>query len=242
MTADYLSHLEELRRRLIFSLIFFAVASVVSYFFSHQLLDFLTQPLRRYEAGTQLFFQRPYEAFLTHLKVAALAGLIISLPVFFMQGWLFVAPGLYAHERRTVSFLIFFSVVFFLLGAVFAYLVVIPWGLHFLLSFQTQSLKPLLGIGPYFSFLIGMVLAFGFLFDIPLILVGLVKLGVVRSQTLAKGRKWIIVGIFVLAAILTPSPDPVSQLLLAGPLLLLFEISLAVSRLTERRNPPAHTS
>ena len=127
------------------------------------------------------------------------------------------------------------SLLLFLCGMCFAYYLVIPLGLHFLLSFQTESLRPLLAIGPYFSFLIGMILAFGVLFDFPVFVVGLVQLGITDSRTLSKARKTIIVCIFIAAAILTPSPDPVSQLLLAVPLLVLFEISLLIAKRIERR-------
>jgi sec-independent protein translocase protein TatC len=116
-----------------------------------------------------------------------------------------------------------------LAGAAFAYGVVIPWGLHFLLSFQTEGMKPLLGVGPYFSFLIGMILAFGVLFDFPIAIVGLVRLGVLQTARLKRGRRAVIVLILIASAVLTPSPDPVSQLLLAVPLLFLFEVSLFVA-------------
>ena len=128
------------------------------------------------------------------------------------------------------------SVALFLMGACFAYAIVTPWGLRFLLSFQTEKIQPFLGIGPYFSFLTGMILACGILFDFPVFIVGLVKLGVVKTSTLAAARKVVIVFIFISAAVMTPSPDPFSQLLLAVPLLLLFEVSLAVARAFESKD------
>ncbi|HXV27336.1 MAG TPA: twin-arginine translocase subunit TatC [bacterium] len=232
--TDFLSHLEELRHRLIVSIAAFFIASVISYFFSQALLDLLIEPLHRYEK-IQLFFQKPYEAFLTHLKVAAFAGFVLSSPVFFTQLWLFISPGLYEKEKRVLLPLILVSIALFLIGTSFAYLVVIPWGLHFLLGFQTESLKPLLTVGTYFSFLLGMMLAFGALFDFPVVMIGLVQLKLVTTKTLAKSRKLTIVLIFIAAALLTPSPDPASQLALALPLLLLFEISLLAAGWLERR-------
>lgn len=231
---DFLSHLEELRKRFLISLAAFLIAALASYFFSTSLLNFLTQPLDSFR-GTQLIFSKPYEAFLTHLKVAVLSGIFISSPVFFTQAWLFVAPGLYEKEKKIVFPLILTSVVLFLIGASFAYGIVIPWGLRFLLSFQTEKIQPMLGIGPYFSFLTGTILACGILFDFPIVIVGLVKLGVVKVATLASSRKGVIVFIFIASAILTPSPDPLSQLLLALPLAVLFEISLAVARFLESK-------
>lgn len=231
---NFVFHLEEFRRRVLLCLTVFSVAAVFCYFFSRDLLEFLIAPLTRYQEA-ELIFQKPYEAFLTHLKAAALAGFFIASPVLFFQLWLFIAPGLYEKEKKTVLPFIFVTVLLFLAGAYFAYAVVIPWGLYFLLSFQTESLKPLLSLGAYFSFLMGMLLAFGILFDFPIVIVGLVRLGVVSTDALKKTRKVIIVILFILAAILTPSPDPISQLLLALPLLLLFEISLLVARWGEKK-------
>ncbi|MCM8774906.1 MAG: twin-arginine translocase subunit TatC [Candidatus Omnitrophica bacterium] len=234
MVSDYLSHLEELRRRFIISLTFFFAASVVCYFFSHKLLDFLTAPLRQV-GDFQVVFQKPHEAFFAHLKAALLAGLILSTPVLFAQIWLFVSPGLYPREKKVIFPLVFTSVFLFAAGVIFAFYGIVPWALRFFLSFQTERLKPLIGIGPYFSFMAGTMLAVGLIFDLPVIVIGLVNLGAVSSQSLGQARKTIIVLIFVAAAVLTPTPDPVTQILFALPLLLLFEISLLLARWTERK-------
>jgi len=230
---DFLSHLEELRKRLLTILGSFVFFSVAAYFFSGALIEFLIFPLRQHQ-DAHLIFQTPYEAFLIHVKVAAVAGFLFSLPVLFWQFWLFVSPGLYGEEKRFFFPLIIICCLLFVAGCAFAYYLVVPFGLHFLLAFQTESLRPFIGIAPYFSFLLGMVLALGLLFDFPVVIWGLIRLGVVKSETFAKARKVIIVGIFIAAAVLTPSPDPVSQLLLAVPLLILFEVSLAVARITEK--------
>lgn len=234
MAHEFVSHLEELRKRLIISLCAFSLAAAVSYFFSGTLIDLLIAPLRSHR-NAQLIFQTPYEAFLIHIKVAALCGLVISLPILFIQFWLFVAPGLYQKEKKTVLPLALSSVVLFLFGAAFAYFLIVPVGLDFLLSFETESMRPLLAIAPYFEFLFGMILAFGIMFDFPVILLGLAKMGIVNSRGLAKARKFIVLAIFVLAAVLTPSPDPVSQLLLAIPLLALFEVSVIICRWVEKK-------
>lgn len=232
-TPEFIYHLEELRKRIIFCLAVLLIASIGSYFFASDLLNILTAPLRRYSENA-LFFTKPHEAFLTHLKVAGITGLLISIPVIFYNLWKFVTPGLYASEKKVIFPVTLISIVLFMIGAYFAYAVVIPVGLHFLLSFQTEGLQPLLAISPYFNFLLSMILAFGILFDFPVFIVGLVRLGVVKTATLAKMRRILIVGIFVLSAILTPSPDPVSQLLLALPLWFLFEISLIIARWIEK--------
>ncbi|MBN1689332.1 MAG: twin-arginine translocase subunit TatC [Candidatus Omnitrophica bacterium] len=231
---DFVSHLEEFRRRLLVSLLAFGGATVLCLFFSGQLLDFFIKPLQEY-GDLQLFFQKPYEAFLTHLKVAALGGIFLASPIIFSQVWLFVAPGLYDSEKKILTPLILVSVLLFSSGAFFAYQVVIPWGLRFLLSYQTESLRPLLGVGPYFSFLMGTIIAFGVLFEFPIVMVGLVQLQIAQTKDLARSRRLIIVLIFVAAAVLTPSPDPVSQVFLAVPLMILFEISLWVCQWVEKR-------
>ncbi|MDP3920108.1 MAG: twin-arginine translocase subunit TatC [Candidatus Omnitrophota bacterium] len=238
MAPEFLSHLEELRKRLIVSAIAFGLGAILCYFFSGRLIEYLIHPLHRFE-NAELIFQTPYEAFLTHLKVAGLGGLVLSSPVLFTQMWLFVSPGLYEQEKKSVIPLIVVSFLLFLCGTGFAYYLVIPLGLHFLLSFQTESLRPLLAIGPYFSFLIGMIIAFGVLFDFPVFIIGVVRLGITDSSTLRKARKTIIVIIFIAAAILTPSPDPISQLLLAVPLLVLFEVSLFIAKCIERQKSKA---
>ena len=229
---EFISHLEELRKRLLICIVTLVFSTVISYFFSRQILNFLIHPIEIYKQ-TDLIFQKPYEAFFAHIKAAALCGFVVSSPILFFQMWMFIKPGLYRHEKRLFSSLVTGSIALFLIGAAFAYYAVIPFGLQFLLSYETENIKPYISIGAYFSFLIGMVIAFGFLFDFPLILIGLVKAGVLRCKTLKKSRKVIIVMIFVLAAVLTPSPDPISQILLALPLLLLFEISLFIAQRVE---------
>ncbi len=233
---DFLSHLEELRRRLIVSLFFFFLAAILCYVYSRPLLGFLTRPLDTFSDSTNLFFRSPQEGFLLYIKTAALAGFVLSSPVFLTQTWLFLAPGLYGHEKKIVFLIAAISLFFFLTGVFFAYGVVIPWGLEFLLSFQTDRLKPLLEAGPYFSFLSAMILAFGLLFNVPVLVVGLVKLGVLSTASIRRARRGIIVFLFLLAAILTPSPDPLSQLILAVPLLVLFEASLFLAAKLEK-NP-----
>lgn len=234
MSDDFVSHLEELRKRIFVSLIVFFFGTVLAYFFSGDLIELLIRPLRRYE-NAQLIFQTPYEAFFTHLKVAALAGLIFSSPVLFTQFWLFVTPGLLPEEKKVIFPLAASSLFLFLAGAAFSYFLIIPWCLHFLLGFQTEHLRPFLSIGSYFSFLLSLVLIFGVMFNIPVVVMGLSSLGLIRSEKLAGSRKltWLI--IFVLSAILTP-PDPVSQIMLAVPILALFELAVFLSAWMEKKN------
>ncbi len=231
---DFVPHLNELRRRLLLCFTVFLIASGISYFYSHAIFDFLTQPLRQGVYPARLFFQKPYEAFLIQIKVAAFSGFLLAAPVIFTQLWFFIAPGLYEKEKRVFVPVILISIILFWAGVIFCYAFVIPWGLSFMLGFQTETLKPMLAVGPYFSFLIGMMISFGVLFDFPVFLVGIVELGLIQTKTLAKSRRPIIVVIFIIAAILTPSPDPLSQTLLALPLLFLFEISLWIAARREK--------
>lgn len=230
---SFLDHLEELRRRIVFSLAAVALLAVAAYFFSKPLLQFLTLPLRRF-TDAQLYFHTPAEAFLVHLAVAGLAGVVLASPVLLTQLWFFAAPGLYHREKQIVFPLIWVSVLLFLAGAAFGFWVLVPLGLQFFISFETESLRPLLGIGPYFSFLTGMVLASGIIFDAPVVVLGLVKLGVLDRGKLVRSRKIIIVLIFVIAAVLTP-PDPGSQILLAIPLWALFELCVLCARCFEKK-------
>lgn len=239
MSFEFLNHLEEFRRRLIICLIALAAATFICFFFSRQILDFLTLPLKKHQE-VSLYFQTPYEAFMVNVKAALAAGVLFSFPVWMTQLWLFIAPGLYEKERRAIIPLIFCSAALFLSGCAFAYYLVVPAGLDFLLAFGSQTLKPMLTVGPYVSFFLGMILACGALFDFPIVMIGLVKLGVVTTQALTQARKAAIVIFFIVAAVVTPSPDPFSQLLLAIPLWVFFELSLIICRRFEK--PPVSVS
>lgn len=235
MNFDFLNHLEEFRKRLIISLSTLALTTFACLFFSKHILDFLTLPLRKHPE-VSLYFQTPYEAFMVNVKAALAAGILLALPVWMTQLWHFIAPGLYEKERRAITPLIFCSLALFLSGCAFAYYLVVPAGLDFLLAFGSQTLKPMLTVGPYVSFFLGMILACGALFDFPIVMIGLVKMGVVTTDAMAKARKMAIVIIFIVAAVVTPSPDPFSQVLLAVPLWIFFEVSLVICRRFEK--PP----
>ncbi|MBI4395277.1 MAG: twin-arginine translocase subunit TatC, partial [Candidatus Omnitrophica bacterium] len=161
--------------------------------------------------------------------------IILSLPVIFTQLWQFASPGLYPNEKRIVTILIGSSTILFLIGVLFAYFVAVPLGLRFFLNFKSSALTPLISLDSYFSFLISFLIAFGIMFDLPVLLIGLIWLGVVKTEFLARQRKLIIIFLFILAAILTPTADVVTQCLLAIPLWLLFELSLWVGYGLEAR-------
>lgn len=233
----FLDHLEELRSRLLKCILAIFIATVVCYFFSQDIMSFLTHPY-----PDKLIFLAPTESFLVHIKISIFAGIFLSLPIIFYQLWQFVVPGLLEKEKKYVPLIVFFSTFFFLLGAAFCYFVIIPVGLKFLLGWQTENLIPSVTIKEYLKFVTMLVLVFGIVFELPLLSFFLTKMGIIKPRFLSKNRRYGIVLIFILAAILTP-PDIVTQLFLAGPLILLYEISIIVSKIVYKpqqdSNPPS---
>ena len=228
-----LDHLEELRRRLMIVLISSGFFSILCFFFSDSLLNIVIFPIQKNVYS--LYFLSPYEAFMTKLKLSVVCGAIISLPVIFYQLWKFVSPGLYFSERQKVLPLVVVSTALFLIGALFAYFGVIPFALNFFLNFQTESLEPLISIGSYLSFFLSFIFIFGIVFELPVLLIGLMLLGVVKPEFLRAQRRVAVVAIFVLAAVLTPTVDLITQFLLAIPLWILFELSILLGKQIEKR-------
>lgn len=186
--------------------------------------------LQALPAGSSLIFTSVPEAFFTYLKAAFLAGIFFSSPFILYQIWAFVSPGLYEREKKYVLPYIIVSTCFFILGAAFCYFIVFPIIFRFFLSFASEFIRPLPAIREYLTFSIKLLLAFGLLFQWPALILFLSRMGVVSSKTLSQNRKYAILAIFVVAAILTP-PDLVSQLLLAGPLLLMYEASIWMAKI-----------
>ncbi|MFH0729866.1 MAG: twin-arginine translocase subunit TatC [Pseudomonadota bacterium] len=220
-------HLDELRKRLITCFIAVGVGFAVSYGFSGKLFDILTHPLVSVmKSGDKIIFTGVTEAFFTYMKVALIAGIGLSSPVIVYQFWMFVAPGLHEKERRLVIPVVLLSTVFFSGGALFGYFIVFPVGFKYLMSFGTETIRPMPSMREYLGFASTMLLSFGFVFELPILITFMARLGVVTVDFLKKNRKYAILLNFVIAAILTPSPDAVSQILMAGPLMLLYEISI----------------
>jgi len=178
---------------------------------------------------TRLVFIAPTEAFFVNLKVAFYAGLFLSVPLLLFQVWKFVAPGLYEHERRYSFPFLIISTILFLLGAIFAYVVILPIALHFLISQGGELWQPNITLSNYLSFCMRLILAAGLVFEFPVLMYFLAKVGVVTPEFLVKNRKYAVLVAFVIAAILTP-PDVFSQVMLAVPLCLLFEVSIFVAK------------
>ena len=224
-------HLEELRGRLIKVLVCVGALSVAGYFYYEPILAFLAAPAKPHV--TELYFFGPAAAFLVQLKVAVFSGLIFSSPFILYHVWMFVSPGLYEGEQKVVLPSVVISSFLFFAGTCFGYVVALPVGLGFLLGYQTPLLKPLLDVDEYLSFTMMYLAGFGIVFDLPVFVVGLVKLHVLKSSTLRKFRRGFILGAFIVAAVLTP-PDVASQLLMAIPILILYEVSILAAVLVEK--------
>jgi sec-independent protein translocase protein TatC len=224
--VPFTAHLEELRKCLIVCFIAVGIGFALSYGFKERLFDILTRPLISVmETGDKIIFTGLPEAFFTYLKVAFLSGIILAAPVIFYQFWIFVAPGLYKKEKRLLIPIVTLSTLFFVGGALFGYFVVFPYGFKFFLGFSSDTIKALPSMREYLSFSAKLLLAFGLVFELPLIITFLARLGLVSVEFLKKNRKYALLLFFVGAAILTP-PDVVTQIMMALPLMVLYEISI----------------
>jgi sec-independent protein translocase protein TatC len=230
------AHLEELRWRLVRALAALGGAFALCYAFADELFNFLIRPLAMLKPDEMLVIGTGVtEAFFTKLKVSLIAALFLSSPVLFFQAWRFVAPGLYDNERRLALPFALAASVFFILGASFCYALVFPVGFRFFLEQYTSiQVAPQIRISEYLSFASRMLLAFGLTFELPVITFFLARLGVVTHRTLIGWSRYAVLAIFVVAAILTPGPDIASQLLMAGPLLILYIASIGVAYVVAR--------
>jgi len=227
-------HLEELRRVLTVSLAAVLVTTIISYSFGSELLyQLITEPLRKF--NVQLVYIGVAEAFLTRIKIAFLAGVILALPVILWEIWNFVSPALFPRERRCLLVVLPLSLLLFVAGMAFAYLVVLNFAVRFLLVVVSGSaLLPMISIGHYVSFLVSFLIPFGAVFELPLAVFFLVRMGLIDHRWLSRNRKFAVLAVFVVAAVLTP-PDVISQVLMAAPICLLYEIGVLVARLARPR-------
>jgi sec-independent protein translocase protein TatC len=222
----FTAHLEELRRRLIICSAAIGVGFVISYVFSKKLFEILMQPLlAAMPPEEKLVYTGLPEAFFTYLKVAFLAGILLAVPVIMYQIWMFIAPGLYDREKRWVLPIVFLSSLFFVGGALFGYFVVFPFGFKFFMGFASDYVRPLPSMKEYLGFSAKLLFAFGIVFELPLFITFLARLGIVDVPLLRTNRKYAILLFFIFAAILTP-PDVITQIMMAAPLILLYEVSI----------------
>jgi sec-independent protein translocase protein TatC len=235
----FTSHLEELRSRLIKSFIAVAIGFLAAYFFKEQIFHILTRPLiQAMKPGDHLIYTNLPEAFFTFLKAAFICGFMVASPVIIYQFWMFVAPGLYDKEKRLLVPIIVLSSIFFVGGALFGYFIVFPFGFEFFLSFASDTIRPMPSMKAYLSFSSKLLLAFGLVFELPLIVTFLARLGIVTPHMLTKVRKYMILAMFVLSAILTP-PDVITQIFMVLPMMILYEISIIGARIFGRKKTPA---
>lgn len=242
--APLMEHLIELRRRLLWSLAALAVAFFACLYFAREIFGVLVQPLLAAGQG-KLIYTDVFEAFFVEIKVALFAALMIAFPVIATQLWKFVAPGLYAKEKKAFLPFLLMTPFFFGAGAAFAYFLAMPWALHFLLSYQGNvggiEQEALPAVGNYLSFSTRFLFGFGVAFLTPVLLMILERAGLVTREQLVASRRYAIVACAVVSAILTP-PDVVSQLLLLVPLYLLYEFAIVAIRLTHWRAARAQAS
>ncbi len=226
----FTAHLEELRRRLITCFIAIGVGFIISYFFSKRIFHVLMEPLVSVlPPEGSLIFTGVTEAFFTYLKVSFLAGIFMASPVVLYQLWSFISPGLYEREKSHVFPFVIFSTIFFVGGAMFGYYLVFPVGFKFFMSFASDVIRPLPSVKEYLSFSAKLLIAFGVMFELPLFVLFLSKIGIVNAKMLSSQRKYAFIIAFVAAALFTP-PDVITQLMMAVPLLLLYEVSIWVAR------------
>jgi len=232
---SFLDHIEELRWRIIYALIGVIIFTIVAWFFIDPLIEIvLLKPAR--DANASLQNLRPFGQLFLYVQVAIIVGIVASLPNIFYQLWQFIAPALKKRERKYILWIVFFSTFCFLTGIAFAYFVMLPLAMKFAAQFGTAEISNEFAIDEYMSIIISVMLAAGVVFELPMISFFLSKLGILTPQFMRKYRRHAIVIILVLAAFLTPGADPVSQVILAVPLVLLYEISIFISKISLKKS------
>ncbi|HEU0015038.1 MAG TPA: twin-arginine translocase subunit TatC [Longimicrobium sp.] len=233
----FLDHLEELRWRILWSVLAILVASVAGYFVVTRLgvLPLLTEPIQPFLNGGKLKYLSPTDPFFVTLKLALVTGFVLASPVVIYQVWAFLAPALLPSERRVIVPALYMGLVLFIVGVVMAYELVLPITLRFTMGFQTEALEQSIVVGPYMAMVTRLLLAFGIVFELPVLILILSALGLVTPEFLASKRRHAIAMITVLAAVLTPGDVITVTLMMMGPLILLYELSIFLSRLVTRR-------
>jgi sec-independent protein translocase protein TatC len=235
---SFLDHLDELRKRLINCVLALVFGCVIAFVFINRIFEFVMVPLyQMLPPGGTLVFTQGSEAFMLYMKIGALAGLIIAIPLIVYQLWLFIAPGLYSHEKRFAVPFVLFCTVFFLIGALFSHYVAFPWTWKFFISFQTPYMTFMPKISEAFSLYVTMLLGFGLIFQMPTIVLFLSRMGVVTAGFLLHHTKYAVLAIFIIAAVISPGTDVVSQVLMAGPMLGLYGFSILVAWIFGKKRP-----
>ncbi|WP_127135743.1 twin-arginine translocase subunit TatC [Veillonella sp. 3913] len=223
-SMSVVDHLSELRTRLVIAIVAIIIGTLGAYYYVEDILQILVAP-----AG-KLYYTKPTEAFFTYMKISLVAGCIVSSPVWFYQIWAFIVPALSKGEKKVTFMVVPTAVVLFVVGVLFSYYLVLPMAIQFFIGFGTDELQPLFSIGQYIDFVIAFILPFGITFELPLILIALGILGILSSDRLREYRKMFILLAFIIGAAISPTPDMLSQTMIAGPMILLYEISYGVLR------------
>jgi sec-independent protein translocase protein TatC len=233
---SFLEHLDELRKRLIASVISIAIGCVVSFaLLDRYIFPFITLPMRQLLPGGRLITTEASEFFMLWLKVGFLSGLLLATPFVLYQVWLFVAPGLYSHEKRFAIPFVFFSSVFFFAGAAFSHYVAFPVTWQFFIDFRADFIEFLPKVGPAFSMYVKMLLASGLIFQMPVLVFALARMGVVSGRFLLRNFKYATLIIVILGAVLSPGGDVASQMILAGPMMVLYILSIGIAFVFQKR-------
>jgi sec-independent protein translocase protein TatC len=232
----FLDHLEELRWRIIKILAGMIIASIACYYFSDFLFIWLRYPLEKAvpDGSIDLNFLKVAEGFTVRLKLSFLAGIFLSIPITIYQIWAFIMPGLYEHEIKAILPLVFVSSILFLVGAALCFIWVLPFTINFLLNIAPEDVKPVLTINEYLTFVMWTTLAYGFVFQTPIVALFLGKMGIINAKILGKGRRYAIVAVAVISSIVTP-PDIFSMTMMGLPLYLLFEVSIIILKIIGKK-------
>lgn len=249
--APLTEHLGELRNRIFISLGVVLVAFVACFNYSEDIFTILTSPLHNTvelslknpfiiftpneTSDMNLVFLAPAEAVWMHIKISFISAFIVSSPVIFFETWRFIAPGLLEKEKKYALPFVFTTTFLFLIGSMFCFIIILPFAMNFLLTYKTENLQPMLSVGKYIDFCLKFILAFGAIFELPVLTVFLTKMGIVTPEFLAKNRKYAVLIAFILAALLTPTPDAFNQSLMAIPIIILYEVGIWTSRVLDRK-------
>ena len=234
---SFLDHLDELRKRLVYTALGLLGGFVVAFAFIRYIFEFIMVPLQQVlPDGGRLVYTEPAEAFFLYMKIAALAGLVLATPVTLSQVWLFIAPGLYSKEKKFAVPFVVLSSLFFVFGALFSHYAVFPLAWRFFAGFSTDYMEFLPRIAPVFSLYVRMLLAMGVVFQLPTLVFFLARFGLITPQFLIRNTKYAILIIFVLAAVLTPSADPVTQTAMAVPMMILYGISILIAYVFKKKS------
>jgi sec-independent protein translocase protein TatC len=234
-SMTFLEHLEDLRKRIFYSFIAIIVAVIPAWFFSKEIYDILAVPVTKFlPEGEKLAYTTLTAPFMLYIKVSFLTAIFATSPFIFLQFWMFVAPGLYKREKKYVIPFVFFTTVFFALGASFGYFVVFPWACRFFLR-MGADFNPVITVDKYFSLALRMLLGIAAVFELPTLVFFLSRMGIITSRWMIKNFKYAVLVIFIIAAIITPTPDMVNQSIIAVPMLALYGLSILIAFFSEKR-------